>query len=177
MRTEEGKNISSQNAIKHGGCSEKHLIIGDESMFDFETLENMWIMSYLPRDAAEHHMVKQITRADWFFQRAEGNLAEVECHLMDTGSPAEWTEEQEKKLARMQRYLTARGNLLNKAKKALEDYRKNRQNETVKAEKHEIVKQTAKRKEVEDMTVEECLKEMEEIGELRRLSKSLQPPV
>ena len=175
MRTEEGKNISSQNATKHGGCSEKHLIRGDESIIDFHNLRSTWLTSYDPRDPAEHHMVEQISRADWFYQRAEHILAEVECGLMDTGSPADWTDEQEKKLLRMQRYLTARGNLLNKAKKALEDYRKNRQNETVKAEKHEIVKQTAKRKEVEDMTVEECLKEMEEIGELRRLSKSLRP--
>jgi paraquat-inducible protein B len=168
MRTDEGKNISSQNAIKHGGCSEKHLIMRDERMEDFNALENVWMSSYDPRDAAEHHMVEQITRADWFYQRAERNFAEVEVGLMELASPADWTEEQEKKLARMQRYLTARANLLTKAKKALEDYRKNRTNETVKAEKHEIVKQTAKRKEVDDMTVEECLKEMEEIAALRR---------
>ena len=133
----------------------------------------MWVASYNPRDAAEHHMVEQISRADWFYQRAERLLTEVEFGLMDSGSPADWTEEQEKKLLRMQRYLTARSNLLNKAKKALEDYRKNRQNETVKAEKHQIVKQTAKRKAEDEMTVEECLKEMEEIAELRRLAKDL----
>jgi uncharacterized membrane protein YccC len=73
----------------------------------------------------------------------------------------------------MQRYLTARSNLLAKAKKAIEDYRKNRTNETVKAEKHEIVKQTAKRKAEDEMTVEECIKEMEEIAELRRLLRLL----
>ncbi len=173
MRTEQGKNISSQNAIKHGGCSEKHLIVRDERIQDFEELEDMWMHSYQPRDAAEHHMVEQLTRADWFYQRAERNLAEVECELMNAASPADWTEEQEKKLARMQRYLTARSNLLAKAKKALEDYRKNRTNEVVKAEKHEIVKQTAKRKEVDDMTVEECLQEMEEIAALRRQAEKL----
>ena len=133
----------------------------------------MWLACYQPRDPAEHHMVEQITRADWFYQRAERILAEVECGLMDTGSPADWTDEQEKKLLRMQRYLTARSNLLIKAKKALEDYRKNRQNETVKAEKHDIVKQTAKRKASDEMSVAECLKEMEEIAELRRLAKNL----
>jgi hypothetical protein len=173
MRTEQGKNISSQNATKHGGCSEKHLIIGDESVIDFENLGTTWLACYQPHDPAEHHMVEQITRADWFYQRAERILAEVECGLMDTGSPADWTDEQEKKLLRMQRYLTARSNLLIKAKKALEDYRKNRQNETVKAEKHDIVKQTAKRKASDEMSVAECLKEMEEIAELRRLAKNL----
>jgi hypothetical protein len=170
MRTEQGKNISSQNAIKHGGCSEKHLIVGDERLEDFESLESIWLSSYQPRDAAERHMVQQIARADWFFQRAERNFAEVEVGLMDLSSPLDWTEEQEKKLARMQRYLTARANLLAKAKKALEDYRKNRTNEVVKAEKHEIVKKQAKRKDAEEMTVEECILELEEIGELRRRS-------
>jgi hypothetical protein len=170
MRTEEGKNISSQNATKHGGCSEKHLILKDERLEDFHALENMWKTSYKPRDLAEHHMVEQLTRADWFFQRAERNMAEVEFGLMESGSPADWTEEQEKKLLRMQRYLTARSNLLAKAKKALEDYRKNRTNEVQKAEKHEIKKQQAKRKDAKDMTVEECIKELEELGELRRRS-------
>jgi hypothetical protein len=97
-------------------------------------------------------------------------MAEVEFGLMESGSPADWTEEQEKKLLRMQRYLTARSNLLAKAKKALEDYRKNRTNEVQKAEKHEIKKQQAKRKDAKDMTVEECIKELEELGELRRRS-------
>ena len=114
MRTEQGKNISSQNSIKHGGCSEKHLIVRDERIQDFEELEDMWMHSYQPRDAAEHHMVEQLTRADWFYQRAERNMAEVEVELMNSGSPADWTEEQEKKLARMQRYLTARSNLFAK---------------------------------------------------------------
>jgi hypothetical protein len=173
MRTEQGKNISSQNATKHGGCSEKHLIVRDENIADFENLGIMWMQSYMPRDAAEHHMVQQLTRADWFFQRAERTMAEVEVGLWETGSPADWTEEQEKKLLRMQRYLTARTNLLAKAKKAIEDYRKNRTNEVVKSEKHEIIKQTAKRKAEDEMSVEECIKEMEEIAELRRLSKNL----
>jgi len=173
MQTEQGKNISSRNATKHGCCSEKHLIIGDESSEDYDNLEDMWMQSYMPRDLAEHHMVEQLARADWFFQRAERNMAEVEFGLMESGSPADWTEEQAKKLLRMQRYLTARSNLLAKAKKAIEDYRKNRTNETVKAEKHEIVKQTAKRKAADEMSVEECLQEMEEIGRLRRLAKNL----
>ncbi len=171
MRTENGKIISSQNATKHGCCSEKHLIIGDETIEDFKALENTWLTSYQPRDAAEHHMVEQITRADWFYQRAERTMAEVECGLMDACSPASWTDEQEKKLLRMQRYLTARSNLLIKAKKAFEDYRKNRTNEIVKSEKHEIVKQTAKRKAGDERSVAECLKEMEEIAKLRRLGK------
>ena len=170
MRTEQGKNTSSQNATKHGCCSEKHLIVGDERIEDFHALESTWRSSYKSRDAAEHHMIELLTRADWFFQRAERTLAHVEAELIESGSPTDWSEAQEKKLLRIQRYHTARNNALTKAKKAIEDYRKNRTAETVKAEKHEIVKQQAKRKDAKDMTVEECIRELEELGELRRRS-------
>jgi hypothetical protein len=93
---------------------------------------------------------------------------------MESGSPFEWTEEQQKTLARFQRYATSRTNAAIKATKALEDYRKNRTNEVVKSEKHEIKKQQAKRKDEDDMSVEECMKEMEEIGELRRQARKME---
>jgi len=170
MRTEHGQNISSQNATKHGCCSEKHLIIRDEKLEDFNNLKDMWMTSYMPRDAAEHHMIELLTRADWFFQRADRALVQVEAEMMESGDPTAWTEEQERKLLRIQRYHTARNNTFIKAKKAIEDYRKNRTNEIQKAEKHAIKKQQAKRKDAKDMTVEECILELEELGELRRRS-------
>ena len=52
-------------------------------------------------------------------------------------------------------------------------YRKNRTNEVVKSEKHEIKKQQAKRKDEDEMSVAGCIKEMEEIAALRRLAKNL----
>ena len=173
MNTEERTNNSAQNATKHGCCSESILIMKSENPADFKALETTWFKAYNPKDAAENEMVKQLVEAKWYEKRCTRKLAEMETELMESGSPLTWTEEQQKALARFHRYATARTNAVIKATKALEDYRKNRTNEVVKAEKHEIKKQQAKRKDADEMSVAECLKEMEEIAELRRLAKNL----
>jgi hypothetical protein len=118
-------------------------------------------------------MVHKVVENKWYEKRCLRKLAEIETQLMESGSPLDWTEDQQKALARFQRYATARTNAVIKAIKALEDYRKNRTNEIQKTEKHEIKKQQAKRKHEDEMSVEECIKEMEEIAELRRLAKNL----
>ena len=173
MPNEERTNNSAQNATKHGCCSESILIMKSENPADFKALQTTWLKAYNPKDAAETEMVHQLVEAKWYEKRCTRKLAEMETELMDSGSPLTWTEEQQKALARFQRYTTARTNAVIKATKALEDYRKNRTSEVVKSEKHEIKKQQAKRKDEDDMTVEECMKEMEEIAELRRLAKNL----
>jgi hypothetical protein len=168
MNTNEAKNNSAQNATKHGCCSESILIMKSENIADFKALETTWFKAYNPKDAAETEMVHSLVEAKWYEKRCNRKLAEMETELMDSGSPLTWTEEQQKALARFQRYATARTNAVIKATKALEDYRKNRTNEVVKSEKHEIKKQQAKRKDEDEMSVEECMKEMEEIAALRR---------
>jgi hypothetical protein len=173
MNTNEVKNNSAQNATKHGCCSESILIMKSENPADFKALETTWFKAYNPKDAAETEMVHSLVEAKWYEKRCNRKLAEMETELMDSGSPFAWTEEQQKTLARFQRYATARTNAVIKATKALEDYRKNRTNEVVKSEKHEIKKQQAKRKDEDEMSVEECMKEMEEIAALRRLAKNL----
>jgi hypothetical protein len=165
---------SAQNATKHGCCSESILIMKSENPADFKALETTWFKAYNPKDNAETDMVHQLVEAKWYEKRCVRKLAEMETELMDSGSPFTWTEEQQKTLARFQRYATARTNAVIKATKALEDYRKNRTNEVVKSEKHEIKKQQAKRKDEDDMSVEECMKEMEEIGELRRQARKME---
>ena len=173
MHTNESNSNSAQNATKHGCCSESILIMKTENPADFKALEITWFKAYNPKDAAETDMVHQLVESKWYEKRCTRKLAEMETELMESGNPLTWTEEQQKALARFQRYATARTNAVIKATKALEDYRKNRTNEVVKSEKHEIKKQQAKRKDEDDMTVEECMKEMEEIAELRRLAKNL----
>ena len=173
MNTNEAKNNSAQNATKHGCCSESILIMKSENIADFKALETTWFKAYNPKDAAETEMVHSLVEAKWYEKRCNRKLAEMETDLMDSGSPFDWTEEQQKTLARFQRYATARANAVIKATKALEDYRKNRTNEVVKSEKHEIKKQQAKRKDAADMSVEECIQELEELGELRRQAKNL----
>ena len=175
MNTEERTSNSAQNATKHGCCSESILIMKSENPADFKALQTTWLKAYNPKDAAETEMVHQLVEAKWYEKRCTRKLAEMETELMDSGSPLTWTEEQQKALARFQRYTTARTNAVIKATKALEDYRKNRTNEVVKSEKHEIKKQQAKRKDEDEMSVAECLKEMEEIAALRRKAKNLCP--
>jgi sigma-B regulation protein RsbU (phosphoserine phosphatase) len=134
MNTNEAKNNSAQNATKHGCCSESILIMKSENPADFKALETTWFKAYNPKDNAETEMVHQLVEAKWYEKRCNRKLAEMETELMDSGSPFTWTEEQQKTLARFQRYATARTNAVIKATKALEDYRKNRTNEVVKSE-------------------------------------------
>ena len=94
--------------------------------------------------------------------------------MEEAGSPFDWTEEQQKTLARFQRYATARTNAVIKATKALEDYRKNRNNEVVKVKKQEINDKKAEQKEGDDMSVEECMLEMEDLAELRRRTAEIE---
>jgi len=168
MRTEEGKTISSRNATKHGCCSEATLIMKGEDIADYKALELVWFKAYKPKDEAEWHLVQEMVNADWFSQRAVRVLAEVEAQLFET-SPLDWTDERHAKLARFQRYQTARANAVIKARKAVEDYRKNRVNEVMKAEKHQIFKE----KNEEEMSVEDCVREMEETADLRRRMKEV----
>jgi hypothetical protein len=168
-------NNSAQNATKHGCCSESILIMKGENPADFKALETTWFKAYNPKDDAETEMVGQVVESKWYERRCLRKLAEMETRLMEeSGSPLDWTEEQQKALARFQRYATARTNAVIKAIKALEDYRKNRTNEVIKTEKHEIKKQQAKRKAEDEMTVEECIKEMEEIAALRDQAQKME---
>ena len=175
MNTGESNNLnnSAQNATKHGCCSESILIMKTENPADFTALKTTWFKAYNPKDDAETEMVNKVVENKWYEKRCLRKLAEMETNLMESGSPLDWTEDQQKALARFQRYATARTNAVIKATKALEDYRKNRTNEVIKTEKHEIKKQQAKRKAEDEMTVEECIKEMEEIAALRDLAKNL----
>jgi hypothetical protein len=119
-------------------------------------------------------MVQHLVESKWYEKRCLRKLAEMETHLMDSGSPLDWTEEQQKTLARFQRYATARTNAVIKATKALEDYRKNRNNEVARVKKQEIAEQKADEKEGDEMSVEECLEEMEDLSELRRRTAEIE---
>ena len=167
-------NSSAHNSTKHGCCSESILIMKGENLADFQALHATWSNAYSPKDDAETEMVQQIVECKWYERRCFRKLAEMETHLMDSGSPFEWTEEQQKTLARFQRYATARTNAVIKATKALEDYRKNRNNEVVKVKKQEIRDKIAEQKEGDDMSVEECMLEMEDLAELRRRTAEIE---
>ncbi len=143
-RTETGKATSSRNATKHGCCSDEVLVMANESLADYQALEATWFNAYKPKDDAEKRLVQQLINADWFLERANRTLAQVESQLYS--EPEDWTDHQHQKLARFTRYQTSRANSVIKARKAVEDYRKNRAAEVMKAEKHEIHKEKNKPK-------------------------------
>jgi hypothetical protein len=131
----EGKAASSKNALKHGSCSFSTLILKNESIEDFRALERRWFRGYgvnpdHPENEYEAELIKTAARADWFYQRADRNYAEVEARLMnDAEDLVNWPADFHACIARFQRYRTTNANLLAKHRKALEDYRKNRRAE------------------------------------------------
>jgi len=127
---------SSKNATKHGCCAPATLILPTENKQDFEDLEISHIRSYLPKCEQERHLLQEIVIADWFLQRATRALAQVEAGLYaETPNPADWSEAQERKLGRHIRYRTAQTNVLAKARKAFDDYRKRQITEALLAER------------------------------------------
>jgi hypothetical protein len=127
---------SSKNATKHGCCAVGTLLLPTESAEDLHALENLWQNSYKPTTEAERHLVQELAHADWFLQRATRAYAEVEASLYAANpSPAEWTEQQDRKLGRYLRYKTAHTNNVIKCRKAVEDFRKARAAEKAAAEK------------------------------------------
>ncbi len=128
--TPEGKAIASQNSTKHGTCSTKFRLLENESKSDYQALENLWFEGYNPQNAFETDLVHKAIQADWLARRADRHYADLEVDLF-TANPnlIDWTPEQHKLLALADRYRTANANALTKARKAIEDYRKNRRAE------------------------------------------------
>jgi hypothetical protein len=130
-RSEEGKQISSRNAIRHGCCSDT-LILPAENMRDFEALEAAWYRAYCVdpnsvKDETEAGLISKLIVADWLAQRATRHYVQVEAKILAAQpDPTEWNEEQHKTLTRFQRYRTANNNAFEKHRRAVEDHRKNR---------------------------------------------------
>ena len=62
--TEEGKAISSQNAVQHGLLSSRAVLPGEiKSHFDF--ILNSALLKYEPEDGQELHMVHQLAMHQW----------------------------------------------------------------------------------------------------------------
>ena len=154
-----GRDISAQNARRHGLCSEKALILADENVEDYNAIKNAWFNCYKPKEEAEIRLVQQLVDADWFSERANRTVAEVEAQIYNCGyAPINWSDDNHLKLARFQRYQTAKANIVIKCRKAVEDFRKNRTNATVKADKHEIYKEKSK----PEPTIEELIQQMKQ---------------
>jgi hypothetical protein len=124
------------NALKHGCCAVDTLLLPTERIEDLQALEAIWQKSYNPATEAERHLVQELAHADWFLQRATRAYANVEAGLYKANpNPAEWTEQQDRKLGRYLRYKTAHTNNVIRCQKRVEDYRKARAAEKANAEK------------------------------------------
>ena len=140
-----GKAISSRNAVKHGCSADDTLILKTERPEDYKALESAWFQAYKPKSEAEKHLVQELVNADWFLQRANRTLAQVEADIMDeTPNPLNWTDQQHKTFSRFQRYQTTSSNTVNRCRKALEDFLAKRAAESIKQERHEVFKEKNK---------------------------------
>ncbi len=142
--TLEGRDRSARNATKHGCCADT-LILEHESVEDYKALQSTWFTTYKPKDEGEKNLIEKLIKADWLYQRATNALTEVEADLYDANPNAsQWTEQQQRTFGRFQRYQTAKANLFNQAKKAVEDHRKARQAELDRAAKLALLEERLK---------------------------------
>ena len=142
--TPEGRAISSKNATKHGCCADT-LILPHESEADLKSS---------PNHLVHHLQAKRRRRKKPHRKTHQSRLAlptrhqrphEVEADLYDANPNAsQWTELQQRTFGRFQRYQTAKANLFNQAKKAVEDYRKARQAELDRAAKLALLEERLK---------------------------------
>ena len=123
----ESPNRSSKNARRHGCCAMDASLLESERLEDFKALESIWLKSYAPKDEAELHLVTELINADWLLQRATKKLLDLEQGIdRSTPDPLTWPPSLIAILTRFQRYKTANANLVHKARKAIDDYRKAR---------------------------------------------------
>jgi hypothetical protein len=119
--------------------------LSTESEEDLKALEVIWLKTYNPTSEAERHLVQELAHADWFLQRATRSYNDVESGLYKANpNPAEWTEQQDRKLGRFLRYKTAHTNNVIRCQKRVEDFRKARLNEKAAAEKSQLAQERLK---------------------------------
>jgi hypothetical protein len=123
-KTPEGKDISSQNATKHGGRSNR-LIVRGERQEDFDALRKKWIKEYLPENELEEELLERVIECDWLLKRAERNAIEADARLAEK-EPGEESEADHKYLQLMLRYQTSRERSFYRAWRAFEQLRKDR---------------------------------------------------
>jgi hypothetical protein len=70
-RTAEGKARSSQNALRHGLCAKKFLLLPDDSRAQFEALEAALLDDLAPEGALQILLAHRLIAAAWRLQRAD----------------------------------------------------------------------------------------------------------
>ena len=105
--TDTGKEISSRNALTHGGTSEK-LIVPGERQEDFDALLKEMLEEHSPETPDARNLVEDAALARWFLWRRQRAFNSVEASLYAAqADPAAWPPEAFHKLALLDRYKTA----------------------------------------------------------------------
>jgi len=76
-RSAEGKARSARNALKHGLCAQKFLVLGDEDARAFAALEAAVLDELAPQGVLQRLLAGRIVRAAWRLERAERIEAEL----------------------------------------------------------------------------------------------------
>jgi hypothetical protein len=79
-RTPEGKQKSSQNSTKHGCCSHRLLLPGEDPAA-WEELKAGWLQEYEAANQAALSLVLQAAEAQWMLVRAHNHFAEAHHKL------------------------------------------------------------------------------------------------
>ncbi|HTU46008.1 MAG TPA: hypothetical protein VMF91_13145 [Bryobacteraceae bacterium] len=139
-KTPEGKANSSQNATKHGCCSNK-LILPDEDEQEWNDLKQSWLDDFDPHTHVARTLVYEAAVAQWFLLRARRRYNEAEWSIYSEQSgpegKKEWTDSQHQKLERFTRYRTTAERAFTRALNNLERLRKNRLQEADRSLRHQ----------------------------------------
>jgi hypothetical protein len=70
-KTPEGKARSAQNALRHGLCAQKFVVLGDEDAQAYAALEAAVLEELAPHGTVQRLLAGRIVRAAWRLERAE----------------------------------------------------------------------------------------------------------
>lgn len=137
-KTPEGKSVSSQNATKHGCCSNK-LILPDEDEQEWLALKQGWMDDYDPHTHAARALVYDAAVAHWLLLRARRRYYEAEWSVhAEQPDAMQWGEQHHQKIERFTRYRTAAERSFTRAVNNVERLRKNRFQEAARLRQHEL---------------------------------------
>jgi hypothetical protein len=136
-KSPEGKAASSQNATKHGCCSNK-LILPDEDQQEWNDLKQGWMDDYNPHTHAACALVYDAAVAHWLLLRARRRYYEAEWFIYsEQGDPIRWTDSQHQTIERFTRYRTTAERSFTRALNNVERLRKTRLQEADRALRHQ----------------------------------------
>jgi hypothetical protein len=71
-KTPEGKARSARNALRHGLCAQRFVVLGDEDLAAFEALEAALMAELAPQGALQAVLARRIVAATWRLERWRG---------------------------------------------------------------------------------------------------------